>query len=270
MINNGNIFLFMKFRNEKFSFENRRNLNIQIEENILRKRKNLINEKLMNKRLKNYEEINLKDIVNQIHNEEKILFGLKNLNNLIENKYLSKEEISFILENIFYRIIDILFEKQSKFIFESIYIINKLIYQSNKFLFPLLEDFILEKFEEIIINNKEDNNIINQIIIFLTELLSIKKEYFKINKKISILKLILDEIKRDKLRIDLNIFLKFLYNFINPFPNDYLNYLSNIFNWVINLFLSEEERNKHENYLYKIMISFSKKKIILILLSTKV
>ena len=31
----------------------------------------------MNKRLKNYEEINLKDIVNQIHNEEKILFGLK-------------------------------------------------------------------------------------------------------------------------------------------------------------------------------------------------
>ena len=260
MINNGNIFLFMKFRNEKFSFENRRNLNIQIEENILRKRKNLINEKLMNKRLKNYEEINLKDIVNQIHNEEKILFGLKNLNNLIENKYLSKEEISFILEHIFYRIIDILFEKQSKFIFESIYIINKLIYQSNKFLFPLLEDFILEKFEEIIINNKEDNNFINQIIIFLTELLSIKKEYFKINKKISILKLILDEIKRDKLRIDLNIFLKFLYNFINPFPNDYLNYLSNIFNWVINLFLSEEERNKHENYLYKIMISFSKKK----------
>ena len=129
MINNGNIFLFMKFRNEKFSFENRRNLNIQIEENILRKRKNLINEKLMNKRLKNYEEINLKDIVNQIHNEEKILFGLKNLNNLIENKYLSKEEISFILEHIFYRIIDILFEKQSKFIFESIYIINKLIYQ---------------------------------------------------------------------------------------------------------------------------------------------
>ena len=45
----------MKFRNEKFSFENRRNLNIQIEENILRKRKNLINENLMNKRLKNYE-----------------------------------------------------------------------------------------------------------------------------------------------------------------------------------------------------------------------
>ena len=84
MKKNGNIFLFMKFRNEKFSFENRRNLNIQIEENILRKRKNLINEKLMNKRLKNYEEINLKDIVNQIHNEEKILFGLKNLNNLIE------------------------------------------------------------------------------------------------------------------------------------------------------------------------------------------
>ena len=35
------------------------------------------------------------------------------------------------------------------------------------------------------------------------------------------LKLILDEIKRDKLRIDLNIFLKFIYNFINPFPNDF-------------------------------------------------
>ena len=55
MKKNGNIFLFMKFRNEKFSFENGRNLNIQIEENILRKRKNLINENLMNKRLKNYE-----------------------------------------------------------------------------------------------------------------------------------------------------------------------------------------------------------------------
>ena len=79
MKKNGNIFLFMKFRNEKFSFENRRNLNIQIEENILRKRKNLINEKLMNKRLKNYEEINLKDIVNQIHNEEKILLLLLQL-----------------------------------------------------------------------------------------------------------------------------------------------------------------------------------------------
>ncbi len=92
MINHGNNFLFNKFINENFSFENRRNLNIQIEENILRKRKNLINEKLMNKRLKNYEEINLKEIVNQIHNEEKILLSLKNLNNLIENYYLNKKE----------------------------------------------------------------------------------------------------------------------------------------------------------------------------------
>ena len=84
MIKNGNIFLSMELRNQKYSNQEKKKVNIQIEENILRKRKNKLNENIMNKRLNNIQIINLKDIVNQIHHEENILFGITNLNNFIQ------------------------------------------------------------------------------------------------------------------------------------------------------------------------------------------
>ena len=233
-------------------------MNIQIEENILRKRKNKLYENIMNKRFNNINIINLKDIVKQIHDEENILFGLTNIKNFIQNNYLNKEQTKYFFENIYYRIVDILFEKNSKYILECLIIINELIKQSDKFLFPLTENLFLVKFDELIKKNKRDDNFINNIIIFLSELLSIRKDYFIINKKISIYALIIEEINKEIFRIDLNYFLKFLYYFIFSFPTHYLNKLSKICDWIIKVFLqmSEMERNTYKKYLYKIIVFF--------------
>jgi hypothetical protein len=248
-------------RNKKNKNQEKKKVNIQIEENILRKRKNKLNENIMNKRLNNIQIINLKDIVNQIHNEENIVFGLTNLKIFIQTNYLNNEQIQFFFENIYYRIIDILFEKNSKYILECLIIINELIKQSDKFLFPLTENLFLVKFEELIKTNKRDNIFMNHIIIFLSELLSIRKDYFIINKKISIYEIIIEEIDKEIFRIDLNNFLKFLYYFIFSFPTHYLNKLSKICDWIIKVFLqmSEMERNTYKKYLYKIIVFFSKK-----------
>ena len=261
MIKNGNIFLTMELRNEKYSYQEKKNMNIQIEENILRKRKNKLYENIMNKRFNNINIINLKDIVKQIHDEENILFGLTNIKNFIQNNYLNKEQTKYFFENIYYRIVDILFEKNSKYILECLIIINELIKQSDKFLFPLTENLFLVKFDELIKKNKRDDNFINNIIIFLSELLSIRKDYFIVNKKISIYALIIEEINKEIFRIDLNYFLKFLYYFIFSFPTHYLNKLSKICDWIIKVFLqmSEMERNTYKKYLYKIIVFFSKK-----------
>ena len=262
MIKNENIFLSMKLRNEKYSYQERKNdFNIQIEENILRKRKNKLNEGIMNKRFPEIQIIDLKEIVRQIHNEQNILLGLTNLKNFIQTNLLNKKEITFILENIYYRIVDILFEKNTKYISECLIIINELIKQTKEFLFPLTENLFLEKFQEIINKNKNDNFFMNQIIIFLPELLSIRKDYFIINKKISIFKIIIEEINQEIFRINLNNFLKLVYYFLVSFPNNYLNKLSKICDWIVNIFLhiSEIERNSYKNYFYKIMVCFSKK-----------
>ena len=259
MIKNGNIFLSMELRNQKYSNQEKKKVNIQIEENILRKRKNKLNENIMNKRLNNIQIINLKDIVNQIHNEENIVFGLTNLKIFIQTNYLNNEQIQFFFENIYYRIIDILFEKNSKYILECLIIINELIKQSDKFLFPLTENLFLVKFEELIKTNKRDNIFMNHIIIFLSELLSIRKDYFIINKKISIYEIIIEEIDKEIFRIDLNNFLKFLYYFILSFPTHYLNKLSKICDWIIKVFIQTPERNSYKKYFYKIIVCFSKK-----------
>ena len=90
----------------------------------------------------------------------------------------------------------------------------------------------------------------NHIIIFLSELLSIRKDYFIINKKISIYEIIIEEIDKEIFRIDLNNFLKFLYYFILSFPTHYLNKLSKICDWIIKVFIQTPERNSYKKVVH--------------------
>ena len=241
----------------------------------INERKKNVNKFIMLNRESKFKKLSLFEISNIIYSNNsnifQILNSLKNLNELL-NSNLEKSNKDFIITNIIYRIVDILFHSDNKNIIISC--INSLINLTKNddlFIAPLVSLDILTNLKKFIEANKNSNEYINSILILLSNMISCKKYYFIINKKINIYNLL-----KNKLDIFMNNFsnnisfnfneskeelddlITLIYNFILPFPETELIILKDLAINCINLF-------KQLYRIYKLDINDKKKMLNLIL-----
>ena len=171
----------------------------------INERKKNVNKFIMLNRESKFKKLSLFEISNIIYSNNsnifQILNSLKNLNELL-NSNLEKSNKDFIITNIIYRIVDILFHSDNKNIIISC--INSLINLTKNddlFISPLVSLDILTNLKKFIEANKNSNEYINSILILLSNMISCKKYYFIINKKINIYNLL-----KNKLDISMNNF----------------------------------------------------------------
>jgi hypothetical protein len=201
----------------------------------INERKKNVNKFIMLNRESKFKKLSLFEISNIIYSNNsnvfQILNSLKNLNEIL-NTNLEKSNKDFIITNIIYRIVDILFHSDNKNIIISC--INSLINLTKNddlFIAPLVSLDILTNLKKFIEANKNSNEYINSILILLSNMISCKKYYFIINKKINIYNLL-----KNKLDIFMNHFsnnisfnfneskeelddlITLIYNFILRFP----------------------------------------------------
>ena len=185
-------------KNIKDEFEN------EITENKLSLRKKKLYQILLKKR-QNYKiqnfindkEGQLKEVSILIHRNtfEEIQTGLNKLYDfLINNEKLEKNEIKYIYENIYYRLIDLITSeknfKKNGHMDKVFYLINYLTADNNIFIGPITENIFLTQFKEVINLNIDNIDFISIIIPLLSDMLINKKKFGEIMKEIDIIKII--------------------------------------------------------------------------------
>lgn len=250
-------FLYKSFNNdnnEKEEFEK------EIIENKLSIRKRKLYQILQQKRKINSLNSNTEDknqtnqlsqvsILIQREGDNDIQSGLNIFYNyLINNEKLDKETKEFILENIYYRLLDILLTEKSfdnnKHMSKIFFLINYLTTESNAFIGPLTENFFLTQFKNVIELNINNNNFINEIIPILSDMLINKKKFVQIMNEIDIIKVM--KIKMGQNIIDkdnMEHLLLLMNNFILNINQDKTNKFAFILEYVLNILKKIDEKN---------------------------
>ena len=193
---------YKSFINEKIDKDEFHN---QIILNKLSLRKKKLYQTLMEKRKLNIiknEDINI-DKSNQlsqvsilIHKEDfdNIQSGLNIFYDyLINNEKLDKDNIKYIFENIYYRLLDILNSDKNydnnKHMNKILFLIRYLTTENNIFIGPITEQLFLISLKAIIKINIKNNNFINLIIPLLSDILTNKKRFVQIMNELDIIKI---------------------------------------------------------------------------------
>ena len=264
-------FLYKSFNNdnnEKEEFEK------EIIENKLSIRKRKLYQILQQKRIINSLNNNAEDknqtnqlsqvsILIQREGDNDIQSGLIIFYNfLINNEKLDKENKEFILENIYYRLLDIILTEKSfdnnKYMSKIFFLINYLTTESNAFIGPLTENFFLTQFKRVIELNINNNNFISEIIPILSDMLINKKKFVQIMNEIDIIKVMkikMGENIND--RDNLEHLLLLMNNFILNINKDKTNIFVFILEYVLNILkkIDENSMNIINNEESLIMIS---------------
>ena len=169
-------------------------------------------------------------------------------NFLINNQELNKENKEYILENIYYRLLDIILTDKSfdnnKHMSKIFFLINYLTTENNAFIGPLTENFFLTQFKKVIELNINNNNFINEIVPILSDMLINKKKFVQIMNEIDIIKVM-------KIKMGQNIndkdsmehLLLLMNNFILNINQDKTNKFVFILEYVLNLLKKIYENN---------------------------
>ena len=228
---------------------------IQLTENNLKRRKEKMQNLLLSKRLANSEIFNdnknnsieeqLKQISILIYKNtpDEIDKGLNLLNNFfIQNEINNKEIINYIIENIFYRLLDLIKSNKS---FENnihmekiIYLINFLTTYEKKFILILTQDISINLLNLLILENNNNERFIFAFVPLISDLLTEKERFFKLVKIIDIVNFI-----KNCINIHLNTsnnaienFLILINNFIINIPEDYTPKCKFILKYVLTVF----------------------------------
>ena len=264
-------FLYKSFNNdnnEKEEFEK------EIIENKLSIRKRKLYQILQQKRKINSLNNNTEDknqtnqlsqvsILIQREGDNDIQSGLNIFYNyLINNEKLDKENKEFILENIYYRLLDIILTEKSfdnnKHMSKIFFLINYLTTESNAFIGPLTENFFLTQFKKVIEININNNTFISEIIPILSDMLINKKKFVQIMNEIDIIKIMkikMGESINDRDNLEHLILL--MNNFILNINKDKTNKFVFILEYVLNILkkIDKNSMNIINNEESLIMIS---------------
>ena len=178
-----------------------------------------------------------------IHKEDfnNIQSGLNMLYDyLINNPKLEKENIKYIYENIYYRLLDIICSDKSyennKNMNKILFLINYLTTENNIFIEPVTEQLFLTEFQKIIDINFNNKNFISLIIPLLSDMLTNKKKFVQIMNAIDIIKIMkvkINENNFDKDNIE-NVLL-LMNNFIMNINKDMTNKFKFILEYILNV-----------------------------------
>ena len=176
----------------------------EIISNKLSIRKKRLYQILLQKRQNNYNQNIILDKTNQlkevsslIHKNafEEIQTGLNKFYDFLSSKEkLEKNDIKYIYENIYYRLLDLInseksYEKNGH-MNKSFFLISYLTSENNIFIQPITEDFFLMQFHECIEININNSLFISEIIPMLSDMMINKKKFNQIMKEIDIVKII--------------------------------------------------------------------------------
>lgn len=239
---------YKSFINEKIDKDEFHN---QIILNKLSLRKKKLYQTLMEKRkfniIKN-EDINI-DKSNQlsqvsilIHKEDfdNIQSGLNIFYDyLINNEKLDKENIKYIFENIYYRLLDILNSDKNydnnKHMNKILFLIRYLTTENNIFIGPITEQLFLISLKAIIEINIKNINFLNLIIPLLSDILTNKKRFVQIMNELDIIKIMkikIEENNNDKDNIEQLLLL--MNNFIMNINKDSTHKFKFILEYILN------------------------------------
>ena len=173
---------------------------------------------------------------------------------LINNSKLEKENIKYILENIYYRLLDIISSDKSfennKSMNKIFLIINYLTTENNVFIEPLTENFFLIQLKKIIDININNNIFISIIIPLLSDMLTISKKFVQIMNEIDIIKIMKIQITQnnnDKENIE-NLML-LMNNFIMNISQDKTHKFKFILDYILNFLNRDEIRNNLNKFI---------------------
>ena len=169
-------------------------------------------------------------------------------NFLINNEKLDKENKEFILENIYYRLLDIILTDKSfdnnKHMSKIFFLINYLTTESNVFIGPLTENFFLTQFKNVIELNISNNAFVSEIIPILSDMLINKKKFVQIMNEIDIIKVM--KIKMGQSiydKDDMEHLLLLMNNFILNINQEKTNKFVFILEFVLNILKKIDENN---------------------------
>ena len=245
--------------NEKEDFHN------QIISNKLSLRKQKLYQILMEKRKINTpircEYINKSDQLSQvsilIHKEDSdtIQTGLNIFYDyLINNEKLDKEKIKYILENIYYRLLDIINSNKNydnnKNMNKILFLINYLTTENNIFIEPITEQLFLTNLKTIIEVNINNNIFINMIIPLLSDLLTNKKKFVQIMKELDIVKIMklkIEENNNEKDNIEQILLL--MNNFIMNINQESTHKFKFILEYILNIMNNRNFINDNDSLI---------------------
>ena len=195
---------------------------------------------------------------------ENINSGLIMFYDYLINSKLEKENIKYIFENIYYRLLDIIISEKSfvknKHMNNILYLIKFLTTENNVFIGPLTDHLFLSNFKKIIEINFNNNIFINEIIPLLSDMLIDKKRFIEIMDEIDVIKIIkkkLEENNNDKENIEK--FFLLLNNFIMNINKDKTHKFKFILEYILNFINNNDIINNiqilNNNDYYLIMIS---------------
>ena len=237
----------------------------QILENKLSSRKKKLFQLLMQKRIANTfilkeEEKNPQNQLSKvsilIHKEDydNIQNGLNLFYYfLINNKKLEKENINYIFENIYYRLLDIISSNKSfgenKHMNKILFLVNYLTTENNIFIGPITEKLFLSNLKKIIEINIKNNIFINMIIPLLSDILIDKKKFVQIMNEINvieIMKIKIEQKNNDKDNIEQLLIL--MNNFIMNINKEMTHKFKFILEYVLNIFNNNDIINDVNNF----------------------
>ena len=195
---------------------------------------------------------------------ENINSGLIMFYDYLINSKLEKENIKYIFENIYYRLLDIIISEKSfvknKHMNNILYLIKFLTTENNVFIGPLTDHLFLSNFKKIIEINFNNNIFINEIIPLLSDMLIDKKRFIEIMDEIDVIKIIkkkLEENNNDKDNIEQLLLL--MNNFIMNINKDSTHKFKFILEYILNFINNNDIINNiqilNNNDYYLIMIS---------------
>ena len=257
----------------------------QVISNKLYLRKNKLYKLLMQKRNKNISSIekeNTKEILLQIailiHKEdfENISSGLNMFYDYLINNKLGKENIKYIFENIYYRLLDIIISEKSfdknKNMNCILFLINYLTTENNVFIGPITEDLFLTNLKKIIEININNKLFINEIIPLLSDMLSNRQRFAQIMNEIEVINIIKIKItENNKDKDDIEKLFILINNFILNISEDKTHRFKFILEYILNFLNSNDiinnikKLNNDENTsimisLFDILIYMAKNK----------
>ena len=183
-------------------------------------------------------------------------------NFLINNEELDKENIEYILENIYYRLLDIIltdkYYDNNRHMSKIFFLINYLTTENNVFIGPLTESFFLTQFKKVIELNINNNNFISEIVPILSDMLINKKKFVQIMNEIDIIKVMrikMEQSMNDKDNMEHLLLL--MNNFILNINQEKTNKFVFILEYVLNIFkiICETNIDINNNEESLIMIS---------------
>lgn len=257
----------------------------QVISNKLYLRKNKLYKLLMQKRNQNISSIekeNTKEILLQIailiHKEdfENISSGLNMFYDYLINNKLGKENIKYIFENIYYRLLDIIISEKSfdknKNMNYILFLINYLTTENNVFIGPITEDLFLTNLKKIIEININNKLFINEIIPLLSDMLSNRQRFAQIMNEIEVINIIKIKItENNKDKDDIEKLFILINNFILNISEDKIHRFKFILEYILNFLNSNDiinnikKLNNDENTsimisLFDILIYMAKNK----------